>query len=102
MKIEEIRALSKDVLLALIMEQGLFFYITPRSVISAKIYIEYAKQEALFSQWESFKIPDHGKTIEQYIKYYEARKKREDIWKKYERVGRKIDSLYKELEAARA
>lgn len=99
--IELIKPLSKQELLALFQERGLLFRITPRDIIMAKINVLIENSDSVFGQWNDYQLPAYEGGIDRQIEYLKELKKKEGIFKKYELMQRKIDSLFRKLDTER-
>lgn len=95
------KALSKTELLALLDEKWLWIHITHSDIVEAKLSVLQKKCDATFAEWLAFILPEEFKTVDDNINYYKAVSEKQKIYKKYERIQKRIDKYFDQLEEMR-
>lgn len=99
--IEQLRSMSKEELLALILSNDLWFWrrtISLRDINRAKGEVVRRKAEAAFSRWEELDrekaAPSQGtKSLDAHFAFLHRLKESEDCFKRYLKLSAKADKL---------
>jgi len=99
--VEQVKALSKEELLALIFMDGVFFWrfaLNQRNINMAKGHVIRAKADAAFAKWEELvnkraTDPPHDNSLEGQIAFLKSVQESEGWYKKYQVLSSKADKL---------
>ena len=89
---EMVGKLSRDELLQLIDDRWLLWQVTKNDVLFARIKCLQRQAEKAFAEWQAFKLPETSSA--KMSGYYLALEKKEKIFKRYDRISKKISKLF--------
>lgn len=95
------RQLSKAELLALMDKRWLWIGVSVFDITLAKLTVLQQKADDSFAEWVSYDLPNSGESIDDHLKYITAIKEKDKLYKRHERICKKVDRCFAKLEALR-
>jgi hypothetical protein len=94
---ELLKGLSKEELLELINSRFLFWNVTRREILLARIAVLEKKAKAHLEKWSLMELPDFGTGAKAHIAYYTASNEKEEVYGKYDKCHKQIMKLFEEI-----